>query len=633
VETGRTKGQRKRDELPWVHVTATLYFLGVLPYHEALYRNNYHFLPQKWLGRERARQLADDFVATAVTIGYRHARQVRKQGATTLLQLLAFTRKTDPAALTTTDLGNWEQRPTTRSVRVTRAGVTCVQRVLAANGYLGGEPPRAAGGPAKTSFGWGCTAPEIVATCERFLRDLGTVRAPGTVGGYKVALRRFGDWLGEHDPAVRSVAAVRRSHIEAYKQALETMRCGDYTNANAVFHIAHLGEPLSAAHKVRAISCLRAFFERIEVLEYPERPGRPLFVRGDVRTLDQETPRFIPDADWHRIVAAVEQLSPEQATEHRLLPPFERARAVLAVLLEGALRAGELCRLDTACLVTTRDLRSHAETYWLRVPVGKLKNDRLIPIRPRLVEAIDAWMRVRGPQPMHRDGRTGKRRDLLFTWQGARLQGHALNALIARVCALAGTPRYTSHQFRHTLAVQWRQSGMKLETIGRLLGHRTLQMTLRYAAVMPETARREFDAAFAKIDEEHRGVSHLRVLLSPEAHLAARAAWRESLWVDLGVGFCGLSAYIPCANRLVCLPCPNYISTSEDLPLLERQRGNLIELRTLLGPEAPVDRAEELDSAIAALDEKLAAAAEAMAPSRRPATEPAPAPASQHDTL
>jgi integrase len=515
-------------------------------------------------------------------------------------------------------------------VRVTRASVTCVQRVLAAQGYLGGEPPRAAGGPAKTSFGWGRTAPEIVATCERFLRDLGTVRAPGTVGGYKVALRRFGDWLGAYDPAIRSVAAVRRPHIEAYKQALETMRCGDYTSANAAFRIAHLGEPLSAAHKVRAISCLRAFFERIEVLEYPERPGRPLFVRGDVRTLDQE-PRFIPDADWHRIVDAVEQLSPEQATEHRLLRPFERTRAVLAVLLEGALRAGELCRLDTACVVTTRDLRSHAETYWLRVPVGKLKNDRLIPIRPRLVEAIDAWMRVRGPQPMHRDERTGKRRDLLFTWQGSRLQGHALNGLIARVCALAGTPSYTSHQFRHTLAVQWRQSGMKLETIGRLLGHRTLQMTLRYAAVMPETVRREFDAAFAKIDEEHRGVSHLRVLLSPEAHLAARAAWRESLWVDLGVGFCGLSAYILCANRLACLPCPNYISTSEDLPLLERQRGNLIELRTLLGPAAPADRAEEFDSAVAALDERLAAAAETMAPSRMPATEPAPAPAREHD--
>ncbi len=103
--------------------------------------------------------------------------------------------------------------------------------------------------------------------------------------------------------------------------------------------------------------------------------------------------------------------------------------------------------------------------------------------------------------------------------------------------------------------------------------------------------------------------------------------------MDLGIGFCGLSAYLPCANRLACLPCPNYISTSEDLPLLERQRGNLIELRTLLGPEAPVDRAEELDSAIAALDVRLAAAAEAMAPSRRPATEPSPAPASQHDTL
>lgn len=414
---------------------------------------------------------------------------------------------------------------------------------------------------------------------------------------------------------------MRRPHIEAYKQALETMRCGDHTSANAAFHIAHLGEPLSAAHKVRAISCLRAFFERIEVLEYPERPGRPLFVRGDVGKVDEETPRFIPDADWHRLVDAVEHLTPEQAAEHRLPRPFERTRAILTILLEAALRAGELCRLDTGCVVTARDVRSHEETHWLRVPVGKLRNDRLVPVRPRLVEAIDAWMRARGPQPLHRDERTGKVRDLLLTWQGARLRGQTLNRLIARLCAIAGTPRYTSHQFRHTLAVQWRRSGMKLETIGRLLGHRTLQMTLRYAAVMPATVRREFDAAFARIDEERRDVGHVRVLLSSEAFLAARTTWREALWVDLGVGFCGLSAYLPCDTRLACLPCPNFIPTREDLPLLERQRGNLVELRALLGPEAPQARVEELDAAVAALDERLAArpAPPAAPPSAPPA--------------
>ena len=90
--------------------------------------------------------------------------------------------------------------------------------------------------------------------------------------------------------------------------------------------------------------------------------------------------------------------------------------------------------------------------------------------------------------------RTDGRRDFLFTWQGGRLSEHTLNSLIAALCKIAGVPRYTSHRFRHTLVVQWRRNGMRIETIGQMLGHRSLQMTPRYAAVMPPTMRRELDA-------------------------------------------------------------------------------------------------------------------------------------------
>ena len=138
-----------------------------------------------------------------------------------------------------------------------------------------------------------------------------------------------------------------------------------------------------------------------------------------------------------------------------------------------------------------------------------------------------------------------------------------------------------------------------------MLGHRSLRMTMRYAAVMPETLRREFDCAFAAIDEEHRGAAQVRVLLSPEAHLAASTQWRESLWVDLGIGFCGLSAFLPCENRLACLPCPNYIEKREHLPLFEKQRSNLIELRMLGDEVLPGPRKDEIGGAIRALDQRI----------------------------
>lgn len=620
-EAGRPALWTKGWDQRWTEVTAALFLLGVLPYREAVYRLYQRELAAKWLGEARAAEIEDRFVRVARAIGYRHERQARRRGASVLLAVMLAAGKARLEELTKADFVAWEAR-TGRSPRVASQGVTMAQRVLGAMGYLAGESPRAVGGPARARFSWGRTPPAIRANFERFLADLAATRRPRTVATYQAVLRRFGDWLGAFDPAVQSVADVRRRHIEAYKQAVARMRVGEHATPQQAAHLGgRLGAPLSPAFQARCVSCVKAFFDTLEVLEYPERPGRALFVRGDVRRVDEQLPRFIADDHWHRIVAAAEQLTPRAVAARRLPLPFERTKAILAVLLECGLRAGELLRLDTGCVVTAQDPAGGQATHWLRVPVGKLRNDRLVPVRPALVEAVDAWMRRRGPQPLLDDERTNSRRDFLFTWQGGRLSEHTLNILITALCKAAGVPRYTSHQFRHTLAVQWRRNGMRIETIGQLLGHKSLQMTLRYAAVMPPTMRREFDAAFAAIDEEYRTTAQVRVVLSPQAHLAASRQWRESLWVDLGIGWCGLSAYLPCDTRLACLPCPNFIPTPEQLPLYEQQRANLLELRLLGEPVLPPDRARELAEAATALEGHIVAVG--GAPSSAPPPNPA----------
>ena len=599
-------GRRRIWDQFWREMTATLFFLDILPYRETIYQHYHKELARKWLGEEHSAEIEERFVAVARSIGYQYEREVRKNGVSVLLAVMVAAGKRNLAEVTKADFATWEAH-TTRSRHVASSGVTMAQRVLAAMGHLQGEPPRPLGGPSRERFTWGRTAPAIVATFERFLADFATTRRPGTVDTYHGALRRFGDWLGEFDPTVASVAEVRWSHIEAYKQAVVAMRVGDYATPASLSHAGpRLGQLFSPAFRQRCISCLKTFFEVIDALEYPERPGRQLFLRGDVARLDEALPRFIPDDHWHRFVAAAEGLTPELASALRLPLPFERTRAILGVLLESGLRAGELCRLDTGCLVAAQDAATNQTTYWLRVPVGKLHNDRMIPIRPSLVQLLDAWMRQRGPQPLLWNERTGKRRDYLFAWQGGPLSDHSLDRLIAHVCDHAGIPGYSSHRFRHTLAVQWRKNGMRIETISRMLGHKDLRMTLRYAAVMPETVRQEFDAAFAAIDVEHRSAAQVRVYLSPEAHLIASREWRESLWVDLGIGFCGLTVYLPCQNRLACLPCPHFLPTRENLPLYERQRANLIELRVLGGEHLPPDRRREIADAVGELDRHIA---------------------------
>lgn len=457
VAANRSKARLWDFTNRWSLCTSTLFFLGAIPYNEAIFQKQHRVFAEKWLGAESARRISERFVETALSIGYRDKKTLHKNGSSVLLSVLVYAEKRDPAELTKADLEGW-QAQTGRCLRVARASVTCIQRVLAAMNNLGGEAPRVTGKKSSLTFVWGRTAPQMIAAFERFLADMLTIRAAETVNTYRVSLRRFGDWLGECYPELESIKELRRAHIEAFKRAVKEMRCGDYTNIGTEFRTVNYGEPLSQHHRLRTLSCVRSFCERIDALEYPERPNRQLWIRGDTPRVDEQLPRAIPDADWQRLLTAVNQLTAELAAEHRLPEPFERTRAIFAVLFESGLRAGELCRLDTGCLIATNDPQTGEQTHWLRVPVGKLHNDRLIPVRPALVEAIDAWMKVRGQQPTAFDKRENKPRDMLFTYKGHPLSSHQLNRMIRRLCLMANTKEsYTSHCFRHTLALQWRE--------------------------------------------------------------------------------------------------------------------------------------------------------------------------------
>ena len=593
----------------WSRVTSTLYFMGAITYSEEIHGLHYRQIGERWVGKDEARKIEEQFTAAALSIGYKHVDNLREKIVGVLLSILLFTRKKNIADIRLKDLEDWRAQ-TRRSKRVAAESVACIRVVLSAMDLLGGEALRVSTshGP---KFDWGRTGPEIIPSFERFLADIKPIRVQESVITYRVGLRRFGDWLGQHYPDVKLLTDLRREHIEAYKRAVTEMRCGDHVSLGNEARTANFGEILSRAHQIRMLSCVKVFCEHADALEYSDRPARKLWMRGDMPQEIKELPRSIPEADWRLLSEAFENLTPETAEEYRMPPPFERTRAIFAVLFESGLRVGEMSRLDLGCLLSTHDIDSGEQTHWLRVPVGKGNDDRMVPVRPQLVEAVDAWIRVRGQQPCLIDERTKKPRDMLFTWIGRPLNYGSLNKLIEQLCAQAGVGRrYTSHQFRHTLAVLWRSKGMRIETISRMLGHKSLRMTMRYAAIMPPLLRQEFEAAFAAIDEEHRATAQVRVILSPEAHLEAQVEWRESLFVDLGNGWCGLGAYYYCGARLACLGCSNFIPDRESLPLLERQRANLIELRGLggrvLGGVRKDDLERELNGAIKGLDRNIA---------------------------
>src|SRR4051812_29073135 len=87
------------------------------------------------------------------------------------------------------------------------------------------------------------------------------------------------------------------------------------------------------------------------------------------------------------------------------------------------IRSGELSGLDDDAMVLIGD------THWLRIPVGKLHNDRHVPLLPSLVELIDDYRAARAAP---RSGRLVERDD------GRPFDRRSIHRYVATIARRAG---------------------------------------------------------------------------------------------------------------------------------------------------------------------------------------------------
>lgn len=66
--------------------------------------------------------------------------------------------------------------------------------------------------------------------------------------------------------------------------------------------------------------------------------------------------------------------------------PDEFDRLCIEMLSRTGVRKGELLGLTVDSVVQI------GSAHWLRIPIGKLHNDRYVPLRPQLKTMIDAWL-------------------------------------------------------------------------------------------------------------------------------------------------------------------------------------------------------------------------------------------------
>lgn len=372
------------------------------------------------------------------------------------------------------------------------------------------------------------TAPVMAATMRRYLAQISVSLRPTSVASANNVLRSFGTWTAANDPGVDGVASIERHHIETYKLFLSTQPGRDGV------------APLSPATIRLKLGTLRTFFERISEWGYADAPTKVLIFNGDLPTPDDPLPKFLSDVDAGKLMRAAANATPTR-------------RLVVEMLARTGLRVGELCDL-TADAVIFRSGR-----HWLNVPIGKLHNDRQIPLHAQLVDLLDA----------HHAGRTDNH-DRLIIWNDGPLNRHQIMRMLNRVAKAAGIGHVHPHQLRHTLATQAINRGMSLEAIAAMLGHKTLRMTLVYARIADQTVADAYDNVTDQIDALYANPTGLRSNGSGSAAMTTISIDHDRRL--LGNGHCERPPQLDCQFESICETCAHFSTNTTFNPVLENQR-------------------------------------------------------------
>jgi site-specific recombinase XerD len=372
-------------------------------------------------------------------------------------------------------------------------------------------------------------APQVTETIGRYLQRLAAFLAPASVNAAENALRQFARWMIA-DAGLDSIAAVRRDDIEDYKVWL-------------TIQPRAAGQVITAETHRQRIRTVRAFFERIIEWDWPDAPPRNPVIAGDIPKKPEPLPKFLDDRDAAKLMAAARASADP------------RDRLVVELLARTGMRAGELAGLDADAVVQI------GAGHWLRIPLGKLRNDRYVPLHPELVELLAAWTAANLEHIRHH-------KRLIADHRGP-LDRYLIGRIVARVGRAAGVPGVHPHRLRHTLATQAINRGMRLEAIAALLGHRKMEMTLIYARIANKVVADEYAQVSAKIDALYGQPPALPADYETTGMARLR---RESHARMLGNGLCTRPAELDCRLESACETCAYFRTGTEFLPILIRQR-------------------------------------------------------------
>jgi site-specific recombinase XerD len=292
---------------------------------------------------------------------------------------------------------------------------------------------------------------------EAQIRVLTTTRRPKTVRCYRYCAHNFLAYLHTTFPRLHKLSQLRRDpHLLAWFRFL----CQQYPSpGNRTRHL-HL---LLVRHLLR------------DLANQGYLGASDLIRRDDFPPSDHYLPKPL-------------SLQEDQQLQQQLRLADTLEVNALRLMRATGIRISECINLPLDCLQQISEQR-----VALRVPLGKLHSERLVPVDEETQRVVARIMALGAltPVPEHES-----QAFLLPRYWQPETWYRALHNTLRDTAGAAGCAgRVNPHRLRHSFATEMVRLGVSLPALMQMMGHRDIRMTLRYVEVVQLDLQREFHRA------------------------------------------------------------------------------------------------------------------------------------------
>jgi integrase/recombinase XerD len=182
-------------------------------------------------------------------------------------------------------------------------------------------------------------------------------------------------------------------------------------------------------------------------------------------------PRAIPSEDMETLLSVIEST---------------RNRALILLLLRTGLRIGELLDVKISDIILP-------ERKILIYLGEKNYQGRVVYFGEDAESALKDWLQIRNKQKEY----------LFYSPTNEKITYAAVRKVMTILLERAGLSNkgYSLHSLRHTFATNMLNAGLRLEVLQQLLGHQSVEVTMRYAKMSDTTRENEYFKAMAIIEQ------------------------------------------------------------------------------------------------------------------------------------